>query len=93
MSNLLLFGDNPSGEMFYVNVDKLPANGGQDAIRRILFNDKGQTKTLLDLVKAKNAALGKKPPTRADLRYGEGPDGRIFILNKWDGVIREIVNE
>jgi Glucose / Sorbosone dehydrogenase len=92
LSNLLLFGDNPSGEMFYVNADKLPANGGQDTIRRILFNDKGQTKTLLDLVKAKTAELGKKPPTRADLRYGEGPDGRLFILNKWDGVIREIVN-
>ncbi len=92
LSNLLLFGDNPSGEMFYVNVDKLPRNGGQDAIRRIVFNDKGQTKNLFDLVKARTAAQGKKPPTRADLRYGEGPDGRIFILNKWDGVIREIVN-
>jgi glucose/arabinose dehydrogenase len=91
LRNLLLFGDIPSGEMFYVNADKLPPNGGQDAIRRIVFNDKGQTRTLLDLVKAKAAEKGRKPPTRADLRYGEGPDGRIFILNKWDGVIREIV--
>jgi hypothetical protein len=92
LRNLLLFGDVPSGEMFYVNADRLPKNGGQDAIRRIVFNDKGETKTLLDLVKAKAAERGRKPPTRADLRYGEGPDGRIFILNKWDGVIREIVN-
>jgi Glucose / Sorbosone dehydrogenase len=91
LSNLLLFGDNPSGEMFYVHADKLPANGGQDAIRRILFNDKGETKTLLQLVKEKNIAQGKKPATRADLRYGEGPDGRLFILNKNDGVIRELV--
>jgi hypothetical protein len=91
LKDLLLFGDNPSGEMFYVHADKLPANGGQDAIRRIVLNDKGQTKTLLDLVKAKAVEKGKKPPTRADMRYGEGPDGRIFILNKWDGVIREIV--
>ena len=91
LANLLLFGDNPSGEMFYVNADKLPPNGGQDAIRRMLFNDKGQTKTLLQLVTEKNVAQGKKPSPRADLRYGEGPDGRIFILNKWDGVIREIV--
>ena len=60
LRNLLLFGDNPSGEMFYVNADKLPPNGGQDAIRRIVFNDKGQTKTLLDLVKAKTAEQGKK---------------------------------
>ena len=92
LRNLLLFGDNPSGEMFYVHADKLPPNGGQDAIRRIVFNDKDQSKTLLDLVREKTAEQGKKPPTRADLRYGEGPDGRIFILNKWDGVIREIVN-
>ncbi len=91
LTNLLLFGDNPSGEMFYVHADRLPKNGGQDAIRRIVFNDRGQTRTLLELVKEKTAAAGKKPPTRADLRYGEGPDGRIFILNKWDGVIREIV--
>ena len=91
LKNLLLFGDNPSGEMFYVNVDKLPKNGGQDAIRRIVFNDNEKTKNLFDLVKEKTAQQGKKPPTRADLRYGEGPDGRIFILNKWDGVIREIV--
>ena len=60
LRNLLLFGDNPSGEMFYINVDRLPPNGGQDAIRRILFNDKGQAKTLLDLVKAKTAETGKK---------------------------------
>ena len=41
--------------------------------------------------KSKRPSKGKAIPTRADLRYGEGPDGRIFILNKWDGVIREIV--
>jgi hypothetical protein len=91
LSNLLLFGDNPSGEMFYVHADKLPPNGGQEAIRRILFNDKGETKRLLQLVNEKTVAQGKRSANRADLRYGEGPDGRLFILNKWDGVIREIV--
>ena len=60
MSNLLIFGDNPSGEIFYVSADKLP-NGGQDPIRRILFNDKGETKTLLQLIKEKNIAQGKTP--------------------------------
>ena len=87
LSNLLIFGDNPSGEVFYVSADKLP-NGGQDAMRRILFNDKGQTKTLLQLIQEKNVAQGKMASTRADLRFGEGPDGEIFILNKRDGVIR-----
>ena len=52
---------------------------------------KGRRRTLLDLVKAKTAEQGKKPPTRADLRMAKAPTGRIFILNKWDGVIREIV--
>jgi hypothetical protein len=87
LANLLIFGDNPSGEVFYVSADKLPT-GGQSAIRRILFNDKGQAKTLLQLIQEKNVAQGKMPSTRADLRFGEGPNGEIFILNKRDGVIR-----
>ena len=89
LANLVIFGDNPSGEVFYFSADKLP-NGGQDPIRRILFNDKGSTKTLLQLVKDKNVAQGKEPSTRADLRFGEGPNGEIFVLTKRDGVIRMI---
>ncbi len=90
LANLLIFGDNPSGEVFYVSADKLP-NGGQDPIRRILFNDNGGTKTLLQLIKEKNVAQGKTPSTRVDLRFGEGPNGEIFILNKRDGTIRQLV--
>jgi hypothetical protein len=90
LSNLLIFGDNPSGEIFYVSADKLP-NGGQDAIRRVLFNDGGETKTLLKLIQEKNVAQGKPASTRADLRFGEGPNGEIYILNKRDGVIRLLV--
>jgi hypothetical protein len=90
LSNLLIFGDNPSGEIFYVNADKLP-NGGQDAIRRVLFTDKGETKTLLKLIQEKNVAQGKPPSTRADLRFGEGPNGEIYVMSKRDGVIRQIV--
>ena len=89
LANLLIFGDNPSGEIFYVSADKLP-NGGQDPIRRILFSDKGEAKTLLQLIKDKNTAQGKTPSTRADLRFGEGPNGEIYVLNKRDGVIRMI---
>jgi hypothetical protein len=87
LANLLIFGDNPSGEIFYINADRLPA-GGQDAIRRILFDDRGTSKTLLQLVREKNTQQGKKPATRADLRFGEGPAGQIFVLNKHDGTIR-----
>ena len=90
LSNLLLFADMPSGEVFYVSADKLP-NGGQDAIRRVLFNSGGTAKTLLELIKEKNMAQGKMPlATRADLRMNLGPDNQIFLLNKADGVIRMV---
>jgi glucose/arabinose dehydrogenase len=91
LSGLLLFGDNPSGEIFYVHADRLPPNGGQDAIRRILLDDNGATKTFLRVIQDKNVKQGKKPATRADLRFGLGPDGQVFLLNKADGVIRLLV--
>ena len=90
LQNKMIFGDNPSGQIFYVDADNLP-NGGQSAIRQILFNDKGTRKTLLQLIVEKNTAQGKEPAARADLRFGEGPQGQIFVMNKRDGVIRLIV--
>jgi len=91
LANLLLFGDNPSGEVFYVRADQLPS-GGQDAIHRILFTNGGEPKTLLQLIQEKNVEQGREPATRADLRFGTGPDGRIFLLNKRDGIIRLLVS-
>ena len=90
LRNLVLFGDNPSGEVFSIHADQLPS-GGQDAIRRILFNDNGASKTLLQLIQEKNSDQGKSPATRADLRFGTGPDNQIFLLNKRDGTIRLLV--
>jgi hypothetical protein len=90
LANLLLFGDFPSGEIFYVSADKLPA-GGQDAIRRVLLNEGGQAKTFLQVIKEKNAKQGKTPATRADLRFGTGPDNQLFLLNKHDGTIRLLI--
>jgi glucose/arabinose dehydrogenase len=90
LTNKLIFGDNPSGEIFYVDADNLP-KGGQDPIHRILLNDNGVNKTLLQLIKEKNTAQGKTPATRVDLRFGQGPEGQIFLLNKRDGIIRMLV--
>jgi hypothetical protein len=90
LANLLLFGDFPSGEIFYVSADRLPA-GGHGAIRRVMLNDRGQAKTLLQVIREKNAAQGRTQTTRADLRFGDGPDGRLFLLNKHDGTIRLVV--
>ena len=89
LANLLVFGDMPSGEVLYVNADALPS-GGQDAIRRILLTQNGTSRTLLEIIKEKNAAQGKKPATRADLRFAVGPNNQIFLLNKGDGTIRAL---
>jgi hypothetical protein len=90
LSNLLIFTDLPTGEMFYVSADQLPP-GGQDAIRRIAIGTEGDFKTMLQVVQAKNQAQGKKPATRVDLRVVGGPANQVFLLNKSDGVIRVIV--
>jgi Glucose / Sorbosone dehydrogenase len=87
LSNLVLFTDMPSGEIFYVSADK-PPQGGQDAIRRVLLRVGTAQKTALQLIQDRNAASGQKPATRADLRLTQGADGRVFLLNKGDGVIR-----
>ena len=87
LANLLIFADMPSGEIFYVNADRLPS-GGQDAIRRILLDDGGTARTVLELIKAKNVAQGKMAATRADVRISVGPNNQIFLLNKGDGTIR-----
>jgi hypothetical protein len=88
LTNKLIFGDNPSGEVFYVDADALP-KGGQN-FHRVLFNDQGETKTLLQLIKDKNMQQGRMPATRADLRMGMGPNGQLFLLNKRDGTIRVV---
>jgi hypothetical protein len=90
LTNKVVFGDNPSGEIFFFDADNLP-KGGQDAIRRILLNDGSGPKTLLQIIKETNTKQGKMPATRADLRFGQGPEGQIFLLNKADGVVRVLV--
>tara|TARA_Y100001949_G_scaffold29524_1_gene22645 strand:+ start:182 stop:967 length:786 start_codon:yes stop_codon:yes gene_type:complete len=90
LTNLVLFGDNPSGEVFCFSADDLP-HGGQEAIRRVLFKDDQEVRTLLQLIQDRNIAQGKDPATRADMRMGLGPDRQVFILNKRDGTIRLLV--
>jgi hypothetical protein len=90
LTGKLVFADNPSGEMMYVDADRLP-QGGHEAVRRILFDVDGAPKTLRQLIQAKLSTQGKEVPERADMRFGQGPDGRIFILNKHDSIIRMIL--
>ena len=90
LANLVLFGDNPSGEVFAFSADDLPT-GGQGAIQRILFNNGEGPRTLLQMIQEKNTAKGQEVATRADLRLGVGPESRVFLLNKRDGTIRLVV--
>ena len=90
LRNRILFGDNPSGEVFHISADDTSARG-QDHVRRVLLNSNGAARTLLQLIREKNARQGKQPATRADLRFGSGPDGQVFLLNKADGVVRQLV--
>ncbi len=90
LKDVILFGDLPSGEILWVPADDLPS-GGQSPIHRVLLDQGGQARTLLEVIKAKNTVQGKTPATRADLRFHPGPEGRVFLLNKADGVIRVLV--
>lgn len=90
LKNLLLFADMPSGEVFYVSADDLP-DGGQDAIRRVLIRSGSGPRTFLDIVGDASVAQGRQRATRTDLRFATGANGRLFLLNKHDGVVREVV--
>ena len=85
----LLLGDFPSGYVFTLDADGELPDGGQDPLTELLFlNEAGETKRLIDLIND-----GGSRTTRADLRFGHGIDGEIFVLNKVDGVIRQLVPE
>ena len=92
LEGLVLFGELLSGEIFYIEADDLPS-GGQESIRRIMLNDQGELKTFLQIIQEKNIEQGKPPTERADLRFGTGSDGQIFLLNKHDGIIRVLVSD
>jgi len=90
LADKVIWGDNPSGEVFYFSADNIPT-GGQDVVRRVLFNDDGEAKTLLQLIRRKNGEQGKAAAGRVDLRISLGPAGSVLLLNKADGTIRMLV--
>ena len=59
LAGRVLFGDMVSGEVFHVPADDLPA-GGQAPIRRVLLKHRGEAKTLLELIREKNAEQGRQ---------------------------------
>jgi glucose/arabinose dehydrogenase len=86
----VLWGDSPSGEIFHFDADD-PPMGGSGPIRRVLLNDGGTNKTFLQVIQEKNRAQGREPAGRTDIRLNAGPNNRVFLTNKSDGVIRELI--
>ena len=43
---------------------------------------------LLTVTAGPARAQGKGRASRADLRFGTGPDNQVFLLNKRDGTVR-----
>lgn len=88
----VLFGDLPSGELFHVDADNLP-EGGQEAIRRVLFDDgSGEVKNLMTVLRDKNREQGRSLAPRVDLGLGAGANGDVYLLNKYDGTLRKLVS-
>jgi hypothetical protein len=88
LRNKVLLTDLPSGVLLHFDADR-PPNGGSEGLARVLLRPSGgQPTTLLELVRAKTVSQNKQAATRADLRLGAARDGRVFLLNKADGMIR-----
>lgn len=91
LRNKVLFGDNPSGELFWFDADS-PPSGGVSGMHRVRLSASGEAPTtLLALIRERNDQQGKQAASRADLRFGAAVDGRAFLLNKADGMIRVLV--
>ncbi|MEQ9023544.1 MAG: PQQ-dependent sugar dehydrogenase, partial [Pseudomonadales bacterium] len=89
----ILFGDLITGEMFAVPADKQHLYNGQSENHRVLFDDgSGEVKTLLQIVQETYSERGLEPPFRMDLRFASGADNQVYLLNKYDGIIRRIVS-
>jgi hypothetical protein len=91
LRNKVLLSDLPSGELLYFDADR-PPRGGSAGLHRVLLRTRGgQPTSLLRLISARNAQQGKPPASRVDLRMSAAADGRVFLLNKADGMIRVLV--
>ncbi len=79
-----IFGDLVLGRIFFVDEASLSL-GSQATITELTLRHNGQEKTLLQIVGA----------GRADLRFGQGENGEMYVLTKQDGMIRRmtILNE
>jgi glucose/arabinose dehydrogenase len=78
----LLFGDIPSGRLFYVDMADLKL-GKQAPIHEWKISMNGSEKTLKELCGS----------DRVDLHFGRDSKGELYILTKADGRVYKLVSE
>ena len=96
LNGLLLAGDFPRGIPLAIDVSNGPPaqRSGSDPFAELILIDvdgSGQPVDFINLINATRVANGLPVQNRADLRWSHNVDGRVFVTNKKDGVIREIV--
>ncbi len=97
LDGLLLAGDFPTGAPLYIDVSGGPPaqRSGVDPFAELILVDVDGSGLPIDFLTEINntrAANGLSTETRADLRWSYGIEGRVFLSNKKDGVIRELIH-
>ena len=83
LDGTLLLGDFPTGMIFYMNAESDPFDGGDDGLFELTMLDENDNPVRLrDLFITVSG--------RVDLRFSYGIDGEVYILNKHDGVVRQL---
>ncbi len=80
----LLFGDMPSGRIFFIDADH-PLVGGSAPITELRVMRDGRESSFLDIIRENRGGS-----SNAQLRFGSDARGRIYLLNKVDGIIRRL---
>jgi len=81
-----IFGDLRSGRVFHAPVSSLTSAAPTPfQLLTLIDAADGQPKSLLALVG------GGSPAGRADLRFGQDDDGKIYLLTKQDGSVRVLL--
>ena len=76
-----LFGDIPSGRLFYVNLADLK-QGGPATIREWKVSIRGLKKSLVELC----------GDNRVDLHFGRDSRGELYLMTKADGKIYKVIS-
>jgi hypothetical protein len=88
----LVLADFPTGIPFILDVGSDPLQGGQDGLRElVLLDESGSPTRFFDMMNTARSARGLGFKNRADLRFSVNTPGRVYLINKGDGIVRRIV--